>query len=42
VTLGPALTMDPKIQRFTSDDAERANLFIKDSYRTPFIVPEVV
>jgi predicted dehydrogenase len=42
VTLGPVLSMDPKLQRFTGENAERANLFIKDSYRAPFVVPEQV
>jgi len=41
-TVGPALTIDQKTERFTGPAADRANIFIKDSYRAPFIVPEHV
>jgi predicted dehydrogenase len=42
VTMGPTLTMDSQSERFTGDGSERADWFIKDSYRAPFIVPETV
>jgi len=42
VTMGPRLAMDSKSQRFSGEDADRANLFVKDGYRAPFIVPEKV
>ena len=42
VTLGPTLTMESRSERFVADGAERANWFLRDSYRAPFVVPEVV
>ena len=42
LTLGPVLTMDAKAERFTGDHAERANLFVKDAYRAPFVIPDRV
>jgi hypothetical protein len=42
LTVGPTLTMDSKSERFTGEGSERANWFIKDSYRAPFVVPEHV
>jgi predicted dehydrogenase len=39
LTLGPALQMDPKTERFTGNGA--ANSMLKDAYREPFIVPEI-
>jgi predicted dehydrogenase len=38
VTLGPTLTMDTPTERFTADAAAQANLFLKDSYREPFVI----
>jgi predicted dehydrogenase len=42
VTMGPTLTMDSSSERFVGQGSERANWFIKDSYRDPFVVPERV
>ncbi len=42
ITVGPMLTMDSKAERFIGDDSERGNLFLKDSYRAPFVIPETV
>ena len=38
--LGPWLEMDPKTERFTSD--ERANTLLRRTYREPFVVPEQI
>jgi hypothetical protein len=32
--------MDSTTERFTGDDAARANLFVKDTYREPFVIRE--
>ena len=37
--LGPALTFDKSLEKFTGEQAEMANLFLKDSYREPFVIP---
>ncbi len=42
ITVGPSLTMDSSSERFTGNNSERANLFLKDSYRAPFVIPENV
>lgn len=42
LTAGPVLTMVSANERFVGDDSERANLFVKDSYRAPFVVPNRV
>lgn len=42
IILGKKLTMDSKTERFTGDNSAMANLFIKDTYREPFVVPEKV
>jgi predicted dehydrogenase len=39
-TLGAALEMDPKTERFTNSDA--ANALLTSEYRKPFVVPEKV
>lgn len=39
---GPTLHMDSQKELFVGEESERANLFIKDSYRYPFVVPECV
>ena len=39
VTVGPKLTFDPRAERFTGAGADHANLFLKDAYRAPFVVP---
>ena len=40
--LGTALTFDSQTERFTGEQAALANLFIKDNYREPFVIPENV
>ncbi|QOV92505.1 Gfo/Idh/MocA family oxidoreductase [Humisphaera borealis] len=40
--LGAALTMDVKTEKFTGDNAEKANKFLTREYRKPFVVPESV
>jgi hypothetical protein len=42
VHVGPTLTMDSASERFTGENADRANLFVRDGYREPFVVPEKV
>ena len=42
ITFGPKLTFDSATERFTGAGSEHANLFLKDSYRAPFVVPERV
>ena len=39
-SLGVALTMDPKTERFIGNDA--ANAMLTRDYRAPYIVPEKV
>jgi hypothetical protein len=34
--------MDSQSERFVGAGSERANWFIKDSYRAPFVVPDQV
>jgi predicted dehydrogenase len=41
VTMGASLQMDSGTEHFTGDGSERANWFLKDSYRAPFVVPDV-
>ncbi|MEJ2649663.1 MAG: hypothetical protein P8016_14790, partial [Sedimentisphaerales bacterium] len=40
--VGPKLTYDRKAERFTGENSEVANKYIKRSYREPFVVPETV
>ena len=42
ITVGPKLTFDWAAERFTGPGGDQANLFLKDSYRAPFVVPEKV
>ncbi|MGB7158379.1 MAG: Gfo/Idh/MocA family oxidoreductase [Tepidisphaeraceae bacterium] len=42
LSVGPTLTMDSAAERFTGAASARANLFLRDSYRAPFVVPEKV
>jgi len=42
ITLGPVLTMDPKMERYVGENSSMANMFIKRNYRQPFVVPEKV
>ena len=41
-TVGPALTFDPKVERFTGQRADEANKLLTRDYRAPFIVPQTV
>ena len=42
LTVGPKLAFDSATERFTGVGSAQANLFLKDSYRAPFVVPDVV
>ena len=42
VIIGKQLTMDSKTERFTGQHSLIANLFIKDTYREPFIIPDQI
>jgi predicted dehydrogenase len=42
LVVGPVLHFDSKTERFTGPMSERANEFLKDSYREPFVIPERV
>jgi predicted dehydrogenase len=42
LTVGPKLTWDGESERFVGPGSAQANLFLKDSYRAPFMVPESV
>ena len=42
LTLGPALAMDPKTERFTGEKSAMANLLVKRNYREPFVLPDEV
>ena len=42
LTIGPTLTMDSSTERFTGESSARANLFLKDTYREPFVIRERV
>jgi hypothetical protein len=39
IIIGKPLSMDSKIERFVGDYSSIANLFIKDTYREPFMIP---
>jgi hypothetical protein len=39
---GPELTFDSSSETFTGAESKTANLFLKDNYRPPFVVPEIV
>ncbi len=41
-TVGPALAMDPKTERFTGALSDEANRLLARDYREPFVVPEKV
>jgi hypothetical protein len=34
--------MNSKTEYFTGDNSAMANLFVKDTYREPFVIPEKV
>jgi hypothetical protein len=40
--LGPELAFDSVTERFTGENSEVANLFLKRNYREPFVIPEKV
>lgn len=40
--LGPELSFDSQTESFTGDHSDRANLFLKDTYRPPFVIPDKV
>ena len=40
--LGPELTYDRRQEKFVGANAEKANQYLKCSYREPFVVPETV
>ena len=40
-TLGPWLTFDAQQDRFTGDDAEKANGLARRQYRVPYLMPEI-
>lgn len=42
VVMGPTVTMDSQHERFVGEHSDLANLFIKDTYREPFVIPEKV
>lgn len=42
VRIGPMLDFDFKQERFTGEQSEWANMFLRRIYRPPFIVPEIV
>ncbi|MEJ2649725.1 MAG: Gfo/Idh/MocA family oxidoreductase [Sedimentisphaerales bacterium] len=42
IKIGPMLTMDPKAERFTGENSEWANMYIKRNYREPYVVPDEV
>jgi predicted dehydrogenase len=39
--LGPALSFDPKLERFTGEFGAQANALLRRAYRGPFAVPEL-
>ena len=42
VVVGPQLTFDADRERFTGQHSQRANLFLKDTYREPFVIGDEV
>lgn len=42
LNVGPLLTMDTAKERFVGDQAAVANLFLRDSYREPFVIRDKV
>jgi hypothetical protein len=42
VALGPTLTFDAEQERFVGSSAPYANMFLKRTYRPPFVVPDIV
>ena len=39
---GPALSFDPKLERFTGEFGGQANTLLRRNYRGPFAVPELL
>ena len=42
VRIGPVLNFDLEKERFTGEQSQWANMYLKRSYRPPFVVPEIV
>ncbi|MBV5316089.1 MAG: Gfo/Idh/MocA family oxidoreductase [Prolixibacteraceae bacterium] len=42
IIIGKSLTMDSRTERFAGEHSTMANLFIKDTYREPFIIPNQI
>jgi hypothetical protein len=42
LTVGPRLTMDSASERFTGAWADRANQFVKRTYREPYVIRDQV
>lgn len=42
VTLGPHLTMDPEQERFVGQYADRANQYLKRTYREPYVIGDEI
>ena len=42
LTLGPRLTFDPTAETFTGDASTWANMYLRRTYRRPFVMPEEV
>ncbi len=42
IRIGPILNFDVRQERFTGEQSECANMFLKRLYRLPFVVPENV
>jgi len=42
IIIGKPLTMDSRTERFTGAHSAMANLFIKDTYREPFVIPNQI
>jgi len=42
IIIGKPLTLDSRTERFTGDNSQIANLFIKDTYREQFNIPDQI
>ena len=42
LTLGPTLTLDAKTERFVGEAGQWANMYLRRTYRPPFVLPETV
>ncbi len=41
-SVGPVLQFDSEKEEFFGEHSDRANMFVKDSYREPFVIPDIV